>query len=114
MSRYRINPGELRHRITIQKCNSNQNNYGEIDINATITWSDVVTVRAGIYPISGKEFFAAETVNSEITHKVKIRYIEGISPNMRIKFNNRIFSIESVINFQERGIELQLLCKELI
>lgn len=110
MSRYRINPGELRHRITIQKLNNSQNEYGE----ASELWEDILNVRAGIYPISGKEFFAAETVNSEITHKVKIRYIEGIMPNMRIKFNNRIFSIESVINFQERNIELQLLCKELI
>ena len=110
MSRYRINPGELRHRITIQKLNNSQNEYGEI----SELWEDILNVRAGIYPISGKEFFAAETVNSEITHKVKIRYIDGIMPNMRIKFNNRIFSIESVINFQERNIELQLLCKELI
>ena len=110
MSRYRINPGELRHRITIQKLNNSQNEYGEV----SELQEDILNVRAGIYPISGKEFFAAETVNSEISHKVKIRYIEGIMPNMRIKFNNRIFSIESVINFQERNIELQLLCKELI
>lgn len=110
MSRYRINPGELRHRITIQKLNNSQNEYGEV----SELWEDILNVRAGIYPISGKEFFAAETVNSEITHKVKIRYIGGITPNMRIKFNNRIFSIESVINFQERNIEIQLLCKELI
>ncbi|MGG7058712.1 phage head closure protein [Clostridium tertium] len=114
MSRYRINPGELRHRIIIQKLKSPSNDYGEIEVNNQETWSDIATVRAGIYPISGKEFFAAETVNSEITHKVKIRYIEGLSPNMRIKFNNRIFSIESIINFQEKNIELQLLCKELV
>ena len=114
MSIYRINPGELRHKITIQKLNNSQNDYGEVDVNAHTTWSDVTVVRAGIYPISGKEFFAAETVNSEITHKVKIRYFEGITPNMRINFNNRIFSIESIINFQEKNVELQLLCKELV
>lgn len=110
MSRYRINPGELRHIITIQKLNNSQNEYGEV----LEVWEDILNVRAGIYPISGKEFFAAETVNSQITHKVKIRYIKGLTPNMRINFNNRIFSIESIINFQERNIELQLLCKELI
>ena len=110
MSRYRINPGELRHRITFQKLNNSQNEYGEI----SEFWEDILNIRAGIYPISGKEFFAAETVNSEITHKVKIRYVEGLTPNMRINFNNRIFSIESIINFQEKNIELQLLCKELI
>lgn len=115
MSRYRINPGELRHRITIQRLSNTQNYYGEIAINTNKTWTDVVTVRAGIYPISGKEFFSAETVNSEITHKVKIRYIKGLTSNMRIKFGDRYFQIISPpINFQEKNIELQLLCKELI
>lgn len=115
MSRYRINPGELRHRIVIQRPNNNQNEYGEIEINTNENWIDVAVVRAGIYPISGKEFFSAETVNSEITHKVKIRYIKGLTSNMRIKFGDRYFQIISLPkNFQEKNIELQLLCKELI
>lgn len=114
MLRYRINPGELRHKISIQQYSKLINDYGEVEIKNNGIWIDVVTVRAAIYPLSGKEFFAAETVNSEITHKVKIRYIEGLKPSMRIVFNNRIFSIESIINFQEKNIELQLLCKELV
>ncbi len=115
MSRYRINPGELRHRITIQALSNSQNGYGEIEVNTPKVWNDVLSVRAGIYPISGKKFFSAETENSEITHKVKIRYIEGLTSNMRIKFGDRYFEIISPpINFQEKNIELQLLCKELI
>lgn len=114
MSRYRINPGELRHRIIIQKFNTPTNDYGEIEVNNQDAWDDIATVRAAIYPISGKEFFAAETVNSEVSHKVKLRYIKDLTPSMRIKFKDRIFSIESIINFQEKNIELQLLCKELV
>ena len=30
MSRYRINPGEFRHRITIQKMSEIENDYGEL------------------------------------------------------------------------------------
>ncbi|WP_294186353.1 phage head closure protein [uncultured Clostridium sp.] len=114
MLRYRINPGELRHKISIQQYSKLTNDYGEVEINNDGIWTEVMTIKAGIYPISGREFFAAETVNSEITHKVKIRYTEGLKPNMRIVFNNRIFSIESIINFKELNIELQLLCKELV
>jgi len=112
MTRYRINPGEYRHKITIQQKTKTQNDYGE-EIE---DWVDVVSARSGIYPISGREFFAAETVNSEVSHKVNLRYIPNatITPDMRIKFGNRFFHIISVINFQERNIELQLLCKELI
>lgn len=110
MSRYRINPGEFRHLIVFQKMSEEQNDYGEPIGN----WVDVLTARAGIYPLSGKEFFAAETVNSEVTHKINMRYMSGITPDMRVKFGDRYFNIISVINFQERNVLLQLLCKELI
>ncbi|WP_066316958.1 phage head closure protein [Bacillus sp. FJAT-29814] len=110
MTRYRINPGEFRHVISFQKKSGVQNSYGE----KSNDWVDVIKSRAGIYPVSGKEFFAAETINSEVTHKVNLRYLSGITPDMRIKFGERFFSIISVINFQEKNIELQLLCKELI
>jgi SPP1 family predicted phage head-tail adaptor len=106
----RLNNGNLRHRITFQKQTEAQNDYGE-EIK---DWVDEATVWASINPISGKEFFSAEKVSSEVSHKINMRYTPGISPDMRIRFNERFFSIISVINFQERNIELQLLCKELI
>lgn len=111
MTRYRTNPGEYRHIITFQTKSGEKNSYGE---NTASNWTDVLTTRAGIYPVSGKEFFAAETVNSEVTHKINIRYLKGVSPDMRIKFGVRIFNIISIINFQEKNVEFQLLCKELI
>lgn len=109
MTRYVINPGELRHKITFQRAKDGQNEYGE-----SIGWDNILTAKAGIYPLSGREFYAAETVNSEVTHKIKMRYTPKLTPDMRIEFGNRHFEIESIINFQEKNVELQLLCKELI
>ena len=109
MSRYRINPGEFRHRIIIQKMNKIENDYGEL----LDTWVDFLEVRAAIYPLSGKDFFAAETTNNEITHKINIRYVPGITSAMRIKFGERYFEIISPpINFQEKNVLLQIMCKE--
>ena len=102
--------GDLRHRITIQKLEMIQDSYGQ----ATETWVDVVTVFAAVNPISGREFFKAETINSEITHRILIRYRKGIEPSMRVNFKGRIFTILSVINFQEKNEALQLMCKEMI
>lgn len=102
--------GDLRHRITLQRLEMVQDSYGQ----PTETWSDVVIVWAAVNPISGREFFQAETINSEVTHKILIRYRQGIEPAMRIKFKDRIFTIISVINFQEKNEALQLMCKELI
>lgn len=111
MARYRINPGELRHKIIFQKFDKeHQDDYGEPEP----MWVDVLTTRVAIYPISGRDFYAAEKENSEVTHKINLRYIKGLLPSMRIKFGDRLFSIISIINFQERNVELQIMCKELI
>jgi SPP1 family predicted phage head-tail adaptor len=113
MTKFQIKPGEFRHVITFQKKAMTQNSFGEVIVSDD-EWMDVKTVRAGIYPISGSEFFAAETYNSEVSHKVNLRYIPGITPDMRVQFKDRAFRIISIVNFQERNIMLQLLCKELI
>lgn len=110
MSRYRINPGEFRHIITFQEMEERKNSFGEM----TKVWGDRFSTRAGIYPLSGKEFFAADKENSEITHKINIRYRTDINNNMRIIFEGRAFSIESIINFQERNILIQIMAKELL
>jgi SPP1 family predicted phage head-tail adaptor len=110
MSRYQLNPGELRHIVTFQKQSNVENDYGE----ETNEWIDIlVNVRVGIYPISGKEFYTASSVNSEVTHKIRMRYVPNVTSDMRIKFGDRIFELISPpINFQEKNVEIQLLCKE--
>ncbi|MDZ7370255.1 MAG: phage head closure protein [candidate division KSB1 bacterium] len=105
-----MNPGLFRHRITIQQKTKVQNEYGE----EMADWVDVAIVWANVNPISGREFFAAEAVSSEVTHKIHMRYRSGITPDMRIKFKERYFQIVAVMNLQEKNVELQLLCKELI
>lgn len=103
-----MNIGKLRHRITLQKQINSVNNYG-----ATVTtWRNVATVWADVRPLSGREYFSAQQVQSEVTTQIWIRYRQGIDPTMRIKFGKRLFAIVSVINAQERNITLQLLCKE--
>jgi SPP1 family predicted phage head-tail adaptor len=114
MTKYQINPGDFRHVITFQKKSGVQNSYGEVSKNDS-DWTDFITVRAGIYPVSSKEYFVAGSAFGEITHKVNLRYTSGITSGMRIKCDKRIFEIKTPpINFQERNILLQLLCKELI
>lgn len=110
MTKYRQDAGSYRHPITIQKQSNTENDYGE----KIPTWDDVITVKAGIYPVSGKDYISAVEVNSEITHKVNLRYVPDITADMRIKFGSRIFTIIAIMNFQERGKELQAVCKEFL
>lgn len=110
MTRYRINAGKYRQPITIQQRQFGEDSYG----STTEDWMDVVKTRAGVFPLSGSEFFKADEINSQITHKVHLRYLPGITPDMRVVLNGRNFMITSVINFQERNVELQMYCKEIL
>lgn len=100
--------GRLRHQITIQGTTETQNSYGE----PVTAWTDFASVRAEITPISGREYFAAQEVRSDVTHRVRLRYLSGVTSQMRIMFGSRIMDIESVINVNERNHELQLMCVE--
>jgi len=100
----------LKKRITIQQQSTTQDSFGSpID-----TWTTVATVWASIEPINGKEFFAASQVNAEVTTRIRIRYLSGIEPAMRVLYGTRLYNIQSVIDYKESHAEMQLMCKEVI
>ena len=103
-----MNAGDLRHLITIETPTITQGDYGE----PTVVWSTFKTIRVSIEPLRGREFFDSEKFNSEVTHKIKMRYLGGLTSKMRIKFGTRYFNILSVININERNRELHLMCAE--
>jgi SPP1 family predicted phage head-tail adaptor len=102
--------GKLRHRITIEETTETQDADGSVIEN----WSAFATVQSSIEPISGREYFAAQTTQADMTHRINLRYVAGVKPKMRVKFGSRIFDILSVINVNERNRELQLMCRESI
>lgn len=108
MTKFLQNAGKYRNPITIQQQSTTVNEYGE----PIQTWTTFASPKAGIFPISGKQYLAAEVVESEITHQVHLRYIPGITDNMRIQYGTRTFIIITMVNFQEMNKEIQLLCKE--
>jgi len=101
---------KLRHRVIMQQNQPTINAFGE----ETEHWVDIATVWASVEPLKGREFFAAQKENSETTVRITIRYRSGISPDMRIKFDGKIYEINAIIDVEERHIELQLMCKELL
>lgn len=106
-----MNAGQLRNRITLKRIGETQDTFGQ----QKECLIDVGTVWASIEPLVGKQFFAAETIHNELTHKIKIRYNKNIKSGMRVCFKDRKFEIVGPpINFQERNVELQLMCRELL
>lgn len=109
-----IDPGKMRHRITVQRFVGEPDSFGDPPLDDDSQWDDVATVWAAIDPISGKEFYAAEQSQSEVSHKVRCRYRRGITSAMRIMYGSRIFSILSVIDWEERHESLLIMCREYV
>lgn len=102
--------GQLRHRVTIQQFTQTQNEYGEI----VEGWTTFATVWAAVEPLRGREFWDAQQLNAEVTARIRLRYLSGVGPTMRVVYDGRTFEVDSVIDVDERHRELQLMCKEVV
>ena len=100
--------GRLRHRVMIQQL------VPDPSIGGTDIWHDYATVWAAIEPLRGREYLAAQQEGAEVTGRITTRYINGVKPGMRWKYESRIFDIISVIDLEERHVELQLMVKEVL
>lgn len=104
-----IKPGRMRHRIIIQQSTQTQNAYGE-PVDSWSAFSDPLW--AEVSPVQGREFWAQQQAQSEVTHRVRVRYVPGVTTAMRVMFGSRIFAVKSVIDVKEEHKELQLMCRE--
>lgn len=102
--------GKLRHQITIQEPVTVQNT----DTGAVNkSWRDVAIVWAEVYPLSAREFIAAQASQGKITTRITIRFRTGISHKHRIIFRGGIYNIEGVLPDPVSGREyLTLPCSE--
>ncbi len=99
--------GKLRHKVSIERATITQDDYGGI----VRTWGTVATVPASVEPINGREYFTAYTTLSEVTTRIRIRYLDGLTVTDRITHRGTVYNIVSVINSDMRNEELVLMCK---
>jgi SPP1 family predicted phage head-tail adaptor len=108
-----LQAGKLRQRIKIVNPTLAQDTFGgtRIDVAApfAIVW-------ASVEALSGRELYAAQQKVSEVTHRVRIRWMRGVKPQMNIWLGDpdgdREFQIQSVENPDETRHYLDLLCVE--
>lgn len=99
------NPGEYRHKIDFLKCDISQDKYGE----SVETWKPFISgVWASYEPLLGNEYFASYTTNAKVEVKFNMRYIDGITNDMRIQHGDEIYEILSAVNV--KGLNRELLC----
>jgi len=100
--------GELRNYIKIQNKVMVENE----NLEKVETWQDFKQCWAEIKPLDGREYWAARQTVSEVTGKIKIRYMAGVTNEMRVVDGAKIYDIEAVIDTENRHKELVLLVKE--
>lgn len=104
--------GNLRHKINIEALTTTTDAYG----GDVTTWSaTLANLPASYEPLNGKEFFAADRINSKTVARFRIRYVAGITSAMRVNYGGRLFNIDSPpIDPRGAGRELQLMVSEIL
>lgn len=100
--------GRLRHSVEIQAPTTT---YGA-DNSPTHTFATVATRKGWIRPLSTKEALAARAQGATFTHACTMRYYSGLTPKHQLKYDGRIFHLDSVLNVGERNFDHELICKE--
>src|SRR5512135_2602518 len=94
--------GDLRHQITYQAPVRVADDMG----GATVTWTDMETVWAAIWPVSANEQIQSAQPTMTISHRIRNRYFPGLKASWRIKYGTRYFNIVSIVNAEERNRQL--------
>ena len=122
--------GRYRQRVAVQKATAEADTFGE----EILTWTTAFRIWCSIKPLSGSERVEAAQVVPGVTHEVKTRARDGITPDKRLlhnsslldweevfdmdevdkrrMFGSKLLEIASVIETDERGSEFVLSCME--
>ena len=106
--------GDLRFLARIESdSGTTRNAVGEV----TASWAEFATAWVNIIKLTGGELVTAQQIKPNSTHQVTMRYQDGITPDMRIKWNPAIGStttlnIVDVTNVDYGNHTLTMLAKE--
>lgn len=100
--------GRLRRRLTLEAPIDVADEIGGV----TRGWSAISTVWAEIESPRGATRLAADRLEQAIAVRVTLRWREGVTIGMRLRFGARIFDIRSVRDPDESRRALVLDCEE--
>lgn len=80
-------------------------------------WSTFAEVWASVEPLQGREYWNAQQTQSDITHKVRMRWLEGVDSKMQIVWltngSTALYMKEKPRQVIEgKKIELEVMCGE--
>lgn len=102
-----MDAGKLRDRVTVQQASGSRNSLGE----TVLTWADWQTVWASVEGVSARESIAAGQQQTEITHRVRLRFLPGLTQGMRFTWRSRTLEIANLLEHGNRT-EHEAICVE--
>lgn len=95
--------GKLDREIVIESATSTVNAIGE----PVETWATFASVWAEVKPLSASERFRSEARHSARVSTFSIRWLAGVLPTMRIKYENLYWRILGIAELGRRdGLEI--------
>ena len=102
-----MEPGRFNRRIAIQQQSSTQDALGQ-PVN---TWTDFSLVWADIRYTGGLETIKANAVTNTAKASIRVRWIIGVLPGMRVVHGLETFNILAVLPDQQRRQYVDLVCE---
>ena len=102
-----IRPGSLRERVTVQIASGSTNALGE----TVLAWSDSSAVWASVEGVSAREALIAGQQETSVTHRLRLRYLPGLTQQMRFAWRGRTLEIVSLLEHGNRS-EHEAICQE--
>lgn len=84
--------GVMDEQILIQSRSETQDTAGQ----PVITWSDWNTVWADLIPLKNDEIVASDRKTETGNYRVRMRWITGLTEDMRVVYNSKNYDIESI------------------
>lgn len=105
-----VRAGAMRHVVRIEVRSSTQDAAGE----PVYAWSTFATVRAAMQRATGRELFESQQRNGRVPTIFRIRYLDGVTPAMRLVLlsTNAVYDIISVVDEEGRREEMVLTTEE--
>lgn len=100
--------GEIRYRVGIQRASGQNDSQGE-EIQS---WRTLTTRWGAVESLSGAELWKAQQVDPEVTHRVRLRYYEPLTPKHRLTLGARVLGISWIDDVDNRHVEQHVFCTE--
>lgn len=102
--------GRLNRRVTIMKRTEETDELGQ---TVNTGFAELKTVWATIAPLRGSELWEAQKVKPVMYYRITIRYLDGLSPDMRVRMpDGKLMDITAIVDKDYRHEYQEIMCTE--